>query len=92
MVEVLDKKTMEIKAEEALSRLNIRLNSIRIPVRDLSGGQRQAVAIGRALFWNAKLFIMDEPTAALGVKERSNVLELIRLLKKRKGVSNLHQS
>jgi len=82
IIQVLDKKTMEIKAGEVLDRLNIEVKSIRTPVRDLSGGQRQSVAIGRALYWNARLFIMDEPTAALGVKERNNILALVQLLKR----------
>jgi ABC-type sugar transport system ATPase subunit len=51
------------------------------PVERLSGGQRQAVAISRALRWNADIIIMDEPTAALGVKETAQVLDLIRKLK-----------
>ena len=51
------------------------------PVESLSGGQRQAVAISRALRWNAEIIIMDEPTAALGVKETAQVLDLIRQLK-----------
>jgi ABC-type sugar transport system ATPase subunit len=51
------------------------------PVERLSGGQRQAVAISRALRWNAEIIIMDEPTAALGVKESALVLDLIRKLK-----------
>jgi simple sugar transport system ATP-binding protein len=51
------------------------------PVRMLSGGQRQAIAIGRAIWWNAKLLIMDEPTAALGVPEQRKVMALIRRLR-----------
>jgi ABC-type sugar transport system ATPase subunit len=51
-------------------------------VRSLSGGQRQAVAIGRAIFWTAELLIMDEPTAALGVPEQRKVIELIRSLRR----------
>ena len=53
-----------------------------LPVRALSGGQRQAVAIGRAIFWKAELLIMDEPTAALGVPEQRKVIELIRSLRR----------
>lgn len=86
IIETLDKRAMENSAVDALGRLNIELNSVRVPVRELSGGQRQVVAIGRAVFWNAKLFIMDEPTAALGVKERNNILQLIKLLGKQ-GIS-----
>ncbi len=78
----LDEKKMRGQAEEILKKLKIDLSRPRARVRDLSGGQRQSVAIGRAIFWKAKLVILDEPTAALGVRERANVLELIKSLKK----------
>lgn len=61
-----------------LEKLRIRIPSLRTPVAQLSGGQRQAVAIARALYWQAKLVIMDEPTAALGVSEHEKVIELVR--------------
>ncbi len=77
---VLDKKTMKRAAAGDLARLQVSLGDLEAPVSTLSGGQRQAVAISRALRWNAKLVIMDEPTAALGVKETAQVLELIRQL------------
>ena len=77
----LDERRMREQTEQILERLKITLPSPRAQVRDLSGGQRQSVAIGRAVFWKAKLVILDEPTAALGVKERANVLELIKSLK-----------
>ena len=64
--------------------INIPETSLEEPVGKLSGGQRQAVAIGRALYWNAKLLIMDEPTAALGVPEQRNVMDLIKKLKEQK--------
>lgn len=82
IVEVLNQKRMESEARETLKRLDIEVESMQTPVRDLSGGQRQSVAVGRALYWDARLLIMDEPTAALGVKERNNILNLIGLLKK----------
>jgi D-xylose transport system ATP-binding protein len=56
------------------------VRSIRQPVASLSGGQRQSVAIAKAVLWEAKLVIMDEPTAALGVTQTANVLELVRRL------------
>jgi simple sugar transport system ATP-binding protein len=59
-------------------------SSLEQPVRNLSGGQRQAIAISRAIYWNAKLLIMDEPTAALGVPEQRKVLELIDKLRSQK--------
>jgi ABC-type sugar transport system ATPase subunit len=79
---VLDRPTMRQAAETALNSLDIH-TSLDRPVRDLSGGQRQAVAIGRAIYWNARLLIMDEPTAALGVPEQRKVIELIHRLRTR---------
>ena len=86
ILKVLNEKKMTHEARAELKVLNIRIDSMEIPVRNLSGGQRQSVAIGRALYWNARLLIMDEPTAALGVKERNNILRLIERLKSQ-GVS-----
>jgi len=81
-IPVLDRKLMDQRAEDVLARLQLRLGSMHTPVWSLSGGQRQSVAIGRAIFWDAELLIMDEPTAALGVYERATVLKLIKQLKK----------
>ncbi len=64
-----------------LARLRIAIADMDRPVNALSGGQRQGVAIARALRWNARIVIMDEPTAALGVKETRQVLGLVRELK-----------
>jgi simple sugar transport system ATP-binding protein len=77
---ILDKKAMRLATAEYLGRLKIDIQDLSAPVSSLSGGQRQAVAICRALRWNARLVIMDEPTAALGVKETGQVLDLIRQL------------
>ena len=63
-----------------LDRLDIQIPSLTQQIRNLSGGQRQAVAIARTIYWNAKLVIMDEPTAALGVSEQRKVLRLVRTL------------
>ncbi len=79
-IKVLDKKTMKEAAAKYLSRLKVAVKDLEAPVETLSGGQRQAVAISRALRWNARLVIMDEPTAALGVKETAQVLDLIKQL------------
>ncbi len=79
-IRLLDKKRMRRAAAEYLARLKIDIHNINSPVSSLSGGQRQAVAISRALRWDARLVIMDEPTAALGVKETVQVLDLIREL------------
>jgi ABC-type sugar transport system ATPase subunit len=80
---VIDRARMAAVAREVLDRLDIHIPDKKLtgPVRMLSGGQRQAIAIGRAIYWNARLLIMDEPTAALGVPEQRKVMELIRGLK-----------
>lgn len=77
---VLDKKTMIAQASGYMAQLGSAVTDARRPVASLSGGQRQSVAIGRALRWNAEVVVMDEPTAALGVKETAQVLDLIRAL------------
>jgi len=83
---VLYRREMDRITEELLSRLGVRLPTLRQKVRYLSGGQRQAVAIARALLAKAKLVIMDEPTAALGVTEAERVLDLIKRLRE-EGIS-----
>ncbi|WP_113705022.1 ATP-binding cassette domain-containing protein [Nonomuraea lactucae] len=78
---VLDEATMEELAEQTLSGLSVRtVKSIRQQVSSLSGGQRQTVAIAKAVLWNSKVVILDEPTAALGVAQTAQVLELVRRL------------
>jgi D-xylose transport system ATP-binding protein len=78
---ILDEDTMEAKAKETLSGLSVRtLKSVRTQVSSLSGGQRQTVAIARAVLWNSRLVILDEPTAALGVAQTEQVLLLVRRL------------
>ena len=77
-VRVLDKRRMRREAAEHLSRLRLAVPDMGRHVSDLSGGQRQAVAIARALRWRAEIVIMDEPTAALGVRETRLVLGLIK--------------
>ncbi len=64
-----------------MGRLNPKFENFRVPVQSLSGGQRQSVAIARAVHFNARILIMDEPTAALGPAETEQVIELIRQLK-----------
>jgi simple sugar transport system ATP-binding protein len=78
---VLDRKLMRTQAAGALRVLDIQIHRFDLPIRSLSGGQRQAVAIGRAIHWKAKILIMDEPTAALGVPEQRKVIALIKSLK-----------
>ena len=78
---VLDEESMEKAAQETLASLAVTtVRSIRQPVASLSGGQRQSVAIAKSVLWNAKLVIMDEPTAALGVAQTRMVLDLVRRL------------
>ena len=74
----LDKKRMRQQAAEHMRDLGIRIQSIHQKVETLSGGQRQAVAVARAAAWGRKVVILDEPTAALGVRETHQVLDLIR--------------
>jgi ABC-type sugar transport system ATPase subunit len=74
----LDKKAMRRRAQDEMRRLKIGIQSVDQPVLSLSGGQRQAVAVARAIAWGTRIVIMDEPTAALGVRESSMVLELIK--------------
>ena len=77
----LDETNMERRARETLDGLSVRtLKSVRQTVASLSGGQRQTVAIARAVLWNSKLVILDEPTAALGVAQTEQVLNLVRRL------------
>ena len=78
---VMDKHHMEQETQRLLDRLKIDISSVRLRVESLSGGQRQAVAIARATAFNAKVTIMDEPTAALSVAAIGKVLDLVRGLK-----------
>ncbi len=78
---VLDESSMEQSAEETLKSLSVRtLKSVRQRVSSLSGGQRQTVAIAKAVLWNSKVVVLDEPTAALGVAQTAQVLDLVRRL------------
>jgi ABC-type sugar transport system ATPase subunit len=75
---VLARRRMSEHAASALRDLSIRLPSLSVPVRDLSGGQRQAVAVARAVMWSKTAVLMDEPTAALGARQSEVVMGLIR--------------
>ncbi len=81
VIPVTDDSYMRAEAATVLDELDIHIPSLKQRLVNLSGGQRQAVAIARAMYWNAQLVIMDEPTAALGVPEQRKVLELIRSLR-----------
>jgi simple sugar transport system ATP-binding protein len=78
---VLKNREMARETTEILQRLKINFGSVREKVEVLSGGQRQAIAIGRAVGWGQRLVLLDEPTAALGVREAHQALEMIRGLK-----------
>ena len=80
-VPFVDRRSMRADAVDVLKRLGITIPEPESAVRDLSGGQRQAIALARAIHWKAKLVILDEPTAALGVPEQREVMALIKRLK-----------
>jgi len=84
LLPILDRRRMREQAQAVLESLGIEIGASEFgrPVRHLSGGQRQAIAIGRAIFWSAELLILDEPTASLGVPEQRKVRELIMRLKR----------
>jgi simple sugar transport system ATP-binding protein len=74
----LQRKEMAERADQALRDLNIKLPSLTIPISDLSGGQKQAVAVAKAVMWSSTAVLMDEPTAALGARQSETVCELFR--------------
>jgi len=81
LIPVTDDSHMRSEAAQVLQQLDIEIPSLKQRLLNLSGGQRQAVAIARAMYWQARLLIMDEPTAALAVPEQRKVLALIRSLR-----------
>jgi simple sugar transport system ATP-binding protein len=83
VLRAVDRQRMLEEARRILVQLDIRIPRLARPIRQMSGGQRQAVAIARAVYWNARLMIMDEPTAALGVPEQRKVLSLVHTLRER---------
>jgi ABC-type sugar transport system ATPase subunit len=81
LLSIFDRRRMAGATRELLTRLRIELGSLQTQVRILSGGQRQSIAIAKSVYFNAKLIIMDEPTAALGMRQTEKVLGLVRELK-----------
>ncbi|VVS98069.1 MULTISPECIES: ATP-binding cassette domain-containing protein [Hyphomicrobiales] len=80
---LLDRRRMIDETEKLVKELDVRIPSAHATIRDLSGGQRQGVAIARATHWASKLILLDEPTAALGVAETAKVEEIVQSLKSR---------
>jgi D-xylose transport system ATP-binding protein len=85
--EFLQKKKMDKQAAEVLGKIGTDFPSVHEQVEYMSGGQRQAVALGRFIGWGDELILLDEPTAALGVRETGHVLDLVARTRKEKGVS-----
>jgi ABC-type sugar transport system ATPase subunit len=80
--DLVDDRDMRTRARDVLNSLQVKVPSINVSVKGMSGGQRQCLAIARALLWGRRIVILDEPTAALGVRESEQVLEVIRDLRK----------
>ena len=78
---ILDDRTMRARAIELLDRMGVKIPSVDEPVARLSGGQRQAIAVARSVYQKAKVLLLDEPTAAMGVKESGLILDVIQRLK-----------
>jgi len=87
-LKILDHEYMHHESQKMTEKLKIDIPFYDRPIRFLSGGQRQAVSISRAIYWNAEVIIMDEPTAALGIQEKRQVMDLILNLKG-KGVTTI---
>ena len=84
---LLSNRSMRRIAQEHLTEMGVNVPSVSVPVASLSGGQRQAIAVARAVFANAKILLLDEPLAAMGVKEGAMILDLVQDLKRRGDVS-----
>lgn len=80
---IMDEVAMEQTATQVVDDLHVQIPSVRNPVATLSGGQRQSTAVARAVMWNSKVVLLDEPTAALGVEQTHQVKDLIRRLRER---------
>ena len=85
--ELLNYKEMYKESLNLISKLDLELSDIDRPMEEYSGGQRQSVAISKLIYWGTKIAILDEPTAALGVKESRKALEIIKMLKEKSKLS-----
>ena len=81
LLNVVDDKKMRLRAREVLAELGVGVQSVKVSVKGMSGGQRQGLAIARSILWGRRIVILDEPTAALGVRESEQVLTLIKKLR-----------
>jgi simple sugar transport system ATP-binding protein len=84
---ILDDRAMRERAKAQLKEMGVNVPSVDVEISKLSGSQRQAIAVARSVYANAKVLLLDEPTAAMGVRESAMILDLIRRLKERGDVS-----
>ena len=82
-IRFVNDRAMRRQVRELIADLGVNIPDVRVPVKSMSGGQRQSLAIARAVLWGRRVVILDEPTAALGVRETAHVLDLIRRLRER---------
>jgi simple sugar transport system ATP-binding protein len=85
--QILDDREMRRLAQEHLKQMRVNIPSVDVEISKLSGGQRQAIAVARSVYTNAKVLLLDEPTAAMGVKESAMILDVIRQLKETANVA-----
>jgi simple sugar transport system ATP-binding protein len=86
-LQILDDRTMRERAKEQLKEMGVNIPSVDVEISKLSGGQRQAIAVARSVYANAKVLLLDEPTAAMGVRESAMILDVIKRLKDKAEVS-----
>ena len=87
ILRILNDGAMREQARDHLNEMGVNIPSVDVEISKLSGGQRQAIAVARSVYANAKVLLLDEPTAAMGVRESAMILDLIRRLKEKGGVS-----